>query len=249
MKIGLIPDLHGRDTWKGFVQQNPDLHFVFLGDYTDSYDLSNEQIITNLLEVIEFKKNNPNKVTLLLGNHDVPYFYLHDIVHNGANIPSNNGTNDGEMAWILYGIFSKNKKLFSLGYQIGKNLFTHAGVSEKWYKKHEKIISDFWNQHPDWNLADVLNGLDKTPDRWILFQVGKARGGRDNGGIVWSCREETKLGTIKGYRQFVGHTRQESINTITFDKNTSITYCDVLTERGNFMILDTDTGERKIFTI
>lgn len=241
MKVGVIADLHGKNVWKEFVKERSDIqHWIFTGDFVDSFDKTNEEIITNLKELIEYKKANMDKVTLLLGNHDVPYFYLNEIVHHKAKIPYNSGT-DFEIGWDLHGIFYQNRELFKLAHQIGNNLFTHAGVSEEWYKAYEKIIMDYWKTDLKMSFADVLNGLSKTSNRAILFRVGDARGGSGHGGIVWSCQEETKWGILKGFHQFVGHTRQKSINTITFDKETSITYLDVLSVKPEYLELDIKT--------
>ena len=76
-KVGTISDLHGRGIWKKFVKDNPQIDiWVFIGDYTDSYDLTNEEIYLNLVEIIEFKKANPENVILLWGNHDIAYRFL-----------------------------------------------------------------------------------------------------------------------------------------------------------------------------
>ena len=70
MKIKVIGDIHGKDTWKKYNNFNDCDIIVFLGDYVDSFYESNETIYNNLEEIIQFKKDNKNKVILLLGNHD-----------------------------------------------------------------------------------------------------------------------------------------------------------------------------------
>jgi metallophosphoesterase superfamily enzyme len=72
MKLLAIGDIHGRDVWK-------DINFlafdkvVFVGDYVDSYIRSDWQVYQNLKEIIDLKKQNFDKVVLLLGNHDIHY--------------------------------------------------------------------------------------------------------------------------------------------------------------------------------
>ena len=46
---------------------------VFLGDYVDSFTISNIASYENLKDIIRLKKRDPNKVVLLLGNHDIQY--------------------------------------------------------------------------------------------------------------------------------------------------------------------------------
>lgn len=57
MKIRVIGDLHGRDWWKRKVETGDSDLNIFLGDYVDSYTVSDKQIINNLLDIIEFKKS------------------------------------------------------------------------------------------------------------------------------------------------------------------------------------------------
>ena len=67
-----IGDTHGRGIALQIAKDN--IHkvdkIVFIGDYVDSFDISPVIILHNLKEIIEFKKQYPDKVVLLLGNHD-----------------------------------------------------------------------------------------------------------------------------------------------------------------------------------
>ena len=65
-----IGDVHGRDLWKQAIESEHD-RVVFVGDYFDSYDIPFSIQQYNFNEIIQFKRANPNKVTLLLGNHDM----------------------------------------------------------------------------------------------------------------------------------------------------------------------------------
>ena len=68
MKVVIIGDVHGRDTWKKQVQEPADL-YIFIGDYWDSFDIPFEIQKENFIEILEFYKENPDKVVLLSGNH------------------------------------------------------------------------------------------------------------------------------------------------------------------------------------
>ena len=70
MKTISIGDIHGRDIWKNVNPSKYD-KIIFVGDYVDSFTISNTTILNNLLDIIEFKKSFKNKVILLLGNHDI----------------------------------------------------------------------------------------------------------------------------------------------------------------------------------
>ena len=105
IQILLIPDVHGRHFWKGPVKEtleNTNAKIVFLGDYLDVYpqeftemygfklDVYTEENydkIYKLLddtvdmfgEIIELKKKYPERITLLVGNHDCGYAVGHNI--------------------------------------------------------------------------------------------------------------------------------------------------------------------------
>ena len=68
MKVLCIGDVHGRNYWKNWVEEHKDADLViFLGDYVDSFDISNVEILHNLKEIIKFERDNDN-VVLLLGS-------------------------------------------------------------------------------------------------------------------------------------------------------------------------------------
>lgn len=78
VKVLIIPDVHGRDFWKEPVMKalnETDARIVFLGDYLDPYKQDfdhnhyQETAIGNFNEIINLKKENKNRVNLLLGNH------------------------------------------------------------------------------------------------------------------------------------------------------------------------------------
>lgn len=66
-------DIHGRKFWKKPCENIDNYDkVVFLGDYLDPYNfefISVEEAIENFKEIIELKRNNMDKVVLLLGNH------------------------------------------------------------------------------------------------------------------------------------------------------------------------------------
>ena len=49
---------------------------IFLGDYLDPYaheNISQEEALANFKEIIAFKQANKDRVTLLIGNHEIHY--------------------------------------------------------------------------------------------------------------------------------------------------------------------------------
>ena len=71
----VIPDVHGRKFWRDVVKGNEDERIIFLGDYLDPYSeegITPEDAYNELLDIIAFKKEHPDNVTLLLGNQAQP---------------------------------------------------------------------------------------------------------------------------------------------------------------------------------
>jgi 3',5'-cyclic AMP phosphodiesterase CpdA len=241
MKIICISDLHGRDVWK---QIKPD-HFdkiIFLGDYLDSYTYPDQQIIENFTDIIAFTKQYPDKVVLLLGNHDIQYKYYPHYRCSGFR---------GNIQSRLTDIFFHNPRLFQYFYSIGPYLFSHAGVSTRWLKQNLPVLSAF----PDLTLPQLLEALQASHHREILYQVGSKRGGEyQAGGIFWADYAETvydyKNGEslslpsapgrevlfdkyLRNLHQVVGHSRVEKFLHYPY-KDSSITYTDVLDSQTAF---------------
>ena len=77
-KILILADIHGRQFWKDACLNHKDEFekIVFLGDYVSPYpyeEISNKKAIEVFEEVLNFKKENTDKVVLLMGNHDFSY--------------------------------------------------------------------------------------------------------------------------------------------------------------------------------
>ncbi|MGM9530869.1 metallophosphoesterase [Intestinibacter sp.] len=189
MKILINPDVHGRSFWKYSIEhKNKFDKIVFLGDYLDPYSpdlLKTEE--DNFKEIIQFKKDNLDKVILLLGNHDGHY-----ISH--AMLKSSRCS-----FWKVEEyrkLFLDNIDLFQLIYIHDEYLFSHAGVYQEWLKLCHLNIDNLINYDLD-KLAHCLNFLDRY------------RGGDgDVGSCIWadiSDSETQKL--LEGYYHIFGHTQ------------------------------------------
>ena len=74
MKTVTIGDIHGRCDWKKVNPADYDI-IIFLGDYVDSYTIEDQAMLDNLAEIVALKKRFPQKVKLLLGNHENSYLF------------------------------------------------------------------------------------------------------------------------------------------------------------------------------
>lgn len=213
-----IGDLHGSPVWKQVRPEEWD-RVVFIGDYVDSGDFTAQEIIVNLEEIIELKKQQPERIVLLMGNHDLAYFYGGHERHYCSGYRMS-------MLSRLFSIFTSNRTLFQAAFQVGNHLWTHAGVVQRWYDTYirEQVLPG------DNDLAATLNRLFRDYYQ-PLFHASVIRGGlHEDGGIFWAHNAETSDDPLRGYHQIVGHTRTRSGIRVTGNplNNTSVTYVDCL---------------------
>ena len=234
MKTISIGDIHGKIIWK-LIDPNLYDKIIFVGDYVDDWNYSDEIMLNNLLDIIEFKKKYPDKVVLILGNHDIQYLFSYGKYGCSGFRPS--------MAGAAHMIFNENKKLFQASFshntEEGEYLWTHAGAHQGWYDF--SFVPDFIKPHKlediklEYQLeAALLSGGEP------IFDIGHRRGGNKSvGGIFWADKALTADKPLKGYHQIVGHSKVKKITTIDVSYHTSITYIDCLgSDEGTFYELN-----------
>lgn len=181
MKILAIGDLHGRPYNKYLTDIKKYDKIIFLGDYVDSFYLSDVEIIDNLKNLIQFKKDNLDKVELLIGNHDFQYMgYLkYGDQCSGYRY---------SYAPILNKIFFENKDLFKIAYQYNNTLFTHAGLTADYFQQlswsNLKDIINFKVSNTN-TYANILNKI-LIVNPYSLWSIGYARGGFNFGSCIWA---------------------------------------------------------------
>lgn len=239
IKLLIIPDVHGRSFWKKPVnyvlENNKDAHIVFLGDYTDPYNgeidkvtkeaITKEDGFKSLKEVIEVKKNNPDRITLLLGNHDLGYV-------NGYICNTPKRIDYKNRIEIKHTIID-NIKLFDLAYETEINgqkfLLSHAGVTARWVPKCEELLRQY-----DRGFKFSVDGINRILHTQIgtnreanlvsvLSYCSFFRGGDDDcSSIVWGdIGDHLEEGSERwaddnGYIQVFGHT-QLNTEPVTID--------------------------------
>lgn len=242
MKIIVIGDVHGKNCWKDIIPSNYD-KIIFLGDYLDSFTISKSDQISNFFDILSFKKDFPDKVVLLLGNHDMHYV---DSKYKCSGF-------DMMLYMTLNLYFHSEKHLFQVAYQVRTKkrpiIFTHAGITRGWYTIHAPIFKDLRmglirvygkSKASSVTLASVLNAVYDSRHRDILNDCGSIREGlNDYSGPMWADVRETNIESysLSGYDQIVGHTHVKEINRVDF-KDSSITYCDVLDTKTEFLELE-----------
>ena len=255
IKYLIIPDVHGRSFWRDPVNdtlKNTDAKIIFLGDYLDPYpdewnvsDDYRKIAIDVFKEIIELKKAYPNRIVLLLGNHDAGYCigdYICSCRMDHANRRE------------IEKLFSDNRNLFKIAEETTINdkhfIFSHAGILKEWV---ERVWGDEMNRE-GFNIIDELNNAWLTDHYGILDSLGiydnyRGWGGSQYGSPLWSDIRSwilVKPEETYGFN-IVGHTRMQMpavFETIASLDTQNAYYLD---ENGNIVNYDTNEVLEKYF--
>ena len=213
IKVLLVPDVHGRSFWmesvKDTLENYPDARVVFLGDYLDPYNDELEEVspmeafVMFSEDIIPLKKKYGDRVTLLLGNHDLGYWELNicDCRHDRYRDKD------------IHALLKDNYALFRLADEetiAGKHfVFSHAGIKEE----YAKICFEEVNEK---NVVDLFNNAYLVDNYAVMDSLGiyskyRGWGGPDYGSLVWSdlnewMKDSKALPSAYGYQIF-GHSR------------------------------------------
>lgn len=218
-KLIVIGDIHGRDIWKEIVKNNPDAtKFIFMGDYFDSFDVPYEEQKKNFEDIISFKKENLEKVTLLIGNHC--FHYLNHMEQYSGYQEKHCREIGNEVKGAI------QNGLLQIAYQEGNFLFTHAGVTKTWYRNHysesmdklghkvDTIINTLFMYHPKNFKFTPSNPLDNTGDSITQSPI-------------WVRPRALESDALEGFTQVVGHTHQKNIKfTKSVDMKSGLIFLD-----------------------
>jgi hypothetical protein len=220
MKWITIGDIHGRDNWKSI-----DIHqydkMIFMGDYVDGREELDE--LRNLEEIIDLKLKYPDKVILLIGNHDLQYHW-----HSSKRLR----VYKEKYALDYQRLFKQYEEHFQLSYFAHDHIWVHAGITSKWLQYMQTIGHDF-SEYNAKGLSAHLNHLFEKGCK-DLFSVGKARGGFDVGGPFWADVSELNASAAP-FHQVVGHNKMHGLTHHESEKG-SIRFTDCLTFCNEFWV-------------
>jgi len=208
-EILIVPDVHGRDFWLPALEYQGEV--IFLGDYVDPYPqekITDEDAYQCFLKIVRFKQQNPERVTLLIGNHEMHYYEQRFSAGRFSKeyYPKFNEILTGE----------ETKGLFQLCKQVDNYLFIHAGVTKDWYDRHYEKFKALGS-----TLEEQLNAI--FFQRMYIFHEAawKYRGGLDDtGSPLWADYREfddEKERFAPGIIQIIGHTQRKEDDPIITD--------------------------------
>ena len=187
MKTLVVGDIHGRRIWKDILDREQPDRVVFLGDYVASHeDISGEEQISNLLEILDLKEKNPETVFLLRGNHDMQHLSYHWAECSGYDfLVARDMPKDRFLELTQWTVVDDGLK----------TVFSHAGVSSVWMRNCG--ISDVH----DINKMKPSELFGFIPNRWNDFS-----GDSVTQPPTWIRPFSLADCSLEGWTQVVGHT-------------------------------------------
>ena len=195
MKIVALGDTHGRDIWKKIVKVEEDFDkFIFVGDYFDTReDIDASTQIKNFKEILEFKKANPDKVILLIGNHDFHYL---------------KGCGETYSGYQQYAAMDINEVLqpaltsghLQICHVFDEYIFSHAGLTQTWCENNDIDL---------FNIEESVNVKFMKSMESFRFEYGENlnRSGDDvTQPPIWVRIPSLLKDMVKGFTYVIGHT-------------------------------------------
>ena len=225
-RILVVPDVHGDSFWRKPVLKYIDQvdRVIFLGDYLDPYkdkfeEYDAEAVFNNMMEIVNLKLENKEKVILLKGNHDFHYSFTRALLLACASRCDIKN-------WHKYNkMFNDYEDIFKLAHIEDVKgityLFSHAGLTTYWINKvNAKIwkLNDGEISVADKDIIDKINMLEYDFEgQNMLAIIGKSRSikGEKSGSILWadiyehSIPDAPKVYGLNQVYQVFGHTRLE----------------------------------------
>ncbi len=162
MKTLVLGDVHGRTIWKDIIEKEDPDRVIFLGDYVSTHEgIDSDQQIEELYAILDYKENNPDKVILLRGNHDMEAlgFYWAECNPRVEEPVARYMRTKDVTNWFL----SNTQWAYQIPFT--KIVCSHAGISKQFYETVEKKWSVQTSVVESCNsvrFIDKLNSLEPS---------------------------------------------------------------------------------------
>lgn len=154
MKVLAVGDIHTKfwiiEAVKKLVNKYDQI--IFVGDYADDWNSGPLSTLETWKMLKKFQENNPDKVKLVIGNHDYIYVNNTPTMATGYNTVTQVLINSPEHKDIKEWL----QKLPLIEYIDGV-MYSHAGVLEAWSERYNGLetIDTIWNDlSPIWVRPD-----------------------------------------------------------------------------------------------
>jgi len=222
-KVMAIGNLEGRyevaeRAMDAFINEGFD-KIVFMGDYVHSPMRQNSDVIHTLATLSEFKKQYGDKVILLYGDQELDYI-------NFPNRENHNVRTDLVMQVKNY--FTKHQSEYDIAYKEGKYLFTHAGLTRRWFMSNEGSMFNILHNTTDYgdlraHIEDVLNTMFYSHmSELTKMKIGEKDGLQVGFGSPCTATREELINEMPliGYHQITSHSPVYSMTRCAvFTKN------------------------------
>lgn len=217
-RIVVLGDIHGNKVWKDIIAKEQPDQVVFLGDYVSTHEnISDEEQVENLKEILKYKDDNPETI-LLRGNHDLQHlgYYWAECSGYFPRVAM-------EMSNLKDEFLAKTQWI----HVMGNIVLSHAGISKVWLEENFLTLEDINKLGPtelfgftSSDPSDRFGDSPEQPPTWIrpmaLMDV-----------------------MIPDYIQVVGHTPVE--HCFNVKDETDIPYdlwlCDAL-DQGEYLLIE-----------
>ncbi|MDR3260291.1 MAG: metallophosphoesterase [Tannerella sp.] len=197
-EVLIVPDIHGRKFWEPALDYPGEV--IFLGDYTDPYayeGFNQEDACRALQKIVAYKMQNPDRVTLLIGNHELHYY---DKQFRCSRFD--------EMYYERYHAILTGETtagLFQVCKQKENYLFIHAGITKGWYDLHADELQSLGDC-----LEEQINRLFRQRIE-AFYEASRYRGGfSEHGSPLWADVQE-HFSEAESFNdlltQVIGHTQ------------------------------------------
>lgn len=159
MKILVVGDVHATTYWKeSFKKVDEYDHIVQLGDWFDSFNNDWKKLnqIDNFKEAIDFKKKYPEKIHILLGNHDLNNYVMENVCSGHQKLFEEN---------IKYAL-EENMEYVDIAIELDGYVFSHAGFTKCWIEHNNLKTVEEVNKllHMGKYKVFQFNGIDPYGD-------------------------------------------------------------------------------------
>lgn len=232
MKITVVADSHGSAVPLGIARMNLEKSdkIIFLGDFFDHEEKEYNEQKQNFLNVIEFKKQNIEKVVVLIGNHDANYI-LPDLLkwqpEHGKEIEN---------------LILQNLELIDFAYLENNWLFSHAGFSEVWMQ-NQLVCNEISEDLIKFLNNQFHNGVFTN----LRFTGLSGYGDEITQNPLWIRPCSLMKSAVCGVNQIVGHTEVFDDQRIRMHGSDKIIFLDSEPEMRNvYAEIDTDSGKVEV---